>query len=697
MNRATTPGKPCAALPRALAIAAAFIGAVAGAFLLLQAQPPAATAESPLTLVSNTGQTTAADGHTVYGDTYHAAQMFTTGDNGGTYAITSVTVDFHNIQNTATAVADISVTINPTRDDPPLPYSPICELDPPSTFSSSGIHTFTAPTDDLGCQILEAETEYFVEVSHQHPYQTSKNVSLKYTESTIEDASSASGWSIEDNRTNFDESLTGVRYNRWTRTANTAFRIQIKGTSNEPPTLTMQVAGAPLNDPPAYSVLGLGTLELSAAATDPEGGAIEYAWYTDHGWFSINYGTNTTWNGPAAKAEPYDVTIRVYATDERNAYTSAAVTVTVTPGPIPTTPSNLQATVSTANHVSLSWTNNHAADEITDMVIQRQEDDQWHTLLAIPKSTTSRDLGQGPPGETLKFRIQISTSTGLTVHSDVLEVTTRQGAPAPKHFYAHRPTQTTVVLSWTTVETAAEYLLEYRKQGESVWTRINGDFDHLPSTNSLRRVRTTVTGLECDTPYDFRVAARANGATTIGGHSHPSEFFGKYSTTSTATGVCPQKHVVTNLLISVEPLCATVTWTPQTGPVGTGHRVQRRTYSNDPNASTDYTTLSESLSQKHTASFLTNTVARPLPRLLDRIPDRRIPTFIHRASRHQQGQTIRRSVFVHHHLRTQRPAGPGRQRQAHPQLTVPAHPGLGRNIRPLDHRIPRRTTRLPPH
>ena len=73
------------------------------------------------------------------------------------------------------------------------------------------------------------------------------------------------------------------------------------------------------------------------------------------------------------------------------------------------------------------------------------------------------------------------------------------GAPAPRHFAAYWPTQTSITLSWFTVETAAEYKLEFRKHGESDWIRISGDFDHLPSTSDHRDAFGVAAGLDCET------------------------------------------------------------------------------------------------------------------------------------------------------------------------------------------------------
>ena len=167
------------------------------------------------------------------------------------------------------------------------------------------------------------------------------------------------------------------------------------------------------------------------------------------------------------------------------------------------------------------------------------------------------------------------------------------GAPAPRHFAASWPTQTSITLTWFTVETAAEYKLEYRKQGESEWTRISGDFDHLPSTSDHRDAFGVAAGLECETRYEFRASARGSGETRNDGSRYSSTLFGSYATTSAQTGECAEVERVTNLLVSVEPRCATLTWTPPSGDRDTGYRVERYSYTNNRNQVTEPETLVE--------------------------------------------------------------------------------------------------------
>ena len=92
-------------------------------------------------------------------------------------------------------------------------------------------------------------------------------------------------------------------------------------------------------------------------------------------------------------------------------------------------------------------------------------------------------------------------------------------------------------------------------------------------------------GLDCETDYDFRLSVRGSGDTRNDGDRYPSTMFGSYATTSGQTGKCAQAEEVTNLLVSIEPDCATLTWTPPSGNRDTGYRVERYSYTDNRNRS----------------------------------------------------------------------------------------------------------------
>ena len=163
--------------------------------------------------------------------------------------------------------------------------------------------------------------------------------------------------------------------------------------------------------------------------------------------------------------------------------------------------------------------------------------------------------------------------------------------PAVRGFTAADESQDAVALSWWSERGAAEYELEHRKQGDTGnWTRVTrGDFDHLPSTSGNRSLTAIATGLECNTTYDFRIRLRGSGDILL-------NIFGPHTEVSQKTGQCAQPDRPTNLMYTLAPDCATLTWTAPTGGDYTGVRIRRLTRGDD-----NYTVIHESLNSRPTS------------------------------------------------------------------------------------------------
>ena len=144
--------------------------------------------------------------------------------------------------------------------------------------------------------------------------------------------------------------------------------------------------------------------------------------------------------------------------------------------------------------------------------------------------------------------------------------------PPVRGFIAVDESQDAVALNWWSERGAAEYELEYRKQGDTgAWTPVTrGDFDHRPSTSYNRSLTGIATGLDCETTYDFRIRLRGSGDLLLNA-------FGPHTQISQKTGQCAQPDRPTNLMYTLAPDCATLTWTAPTGGDYTGVRIRRLT------------------------------------------------------------------------------------------------------------------------
>ena len=350
-----------------------------------------------------------------------------------------------------------------------------------------------------------------------------------------------------------------------------------------------------VSQPPAVSATADPTtvypgefVTLRGVATDPDGDPLTYLWTSDGGGDFTPFAATPqpAWFAPATETA-YTANLTLTATDEHGLSASVTVSVVVEPFPQPNAATGLSSEVADDNSVSLAWTipGQPRGVTIENVLVQQRnnrgafETPTWDTVVTLTGPATFAGVPALAADRDFFFRIRLTSTHGLTADSRPLNVRTRtEETPAPQHFAAVWPTQTSITLDWFTVETAAEYKLEYRKDGETEWTRTSGDFDHLPSTSDHRDAFGVAAGLDCETDYDFRLSARGNGETRNDGRRYPSGSFGATATTSAQTGECAQEERVTNLLVSVEPRCATLTWTPPSGDRDTGYRVERYSY-----------------------------------------------------------------------------------------------------------------------
>ena len=163
--------------------------------------------------------------------------------------------------------------------------------------------------------------------------------------------------------------------------------------------------------------------------------------------------------------------------------------------------------------------------------------------------------------------------------------------PPVRGFIVADESQDAVALSWWSERGAAEYELEYRKQGDTgAWTRVTrGDFDHRPSSSGNRLLTGIATGLDCNTTYDFRIRLRGSGDLLL-------DAFGPHTEASQKTGQCAQPDRPTNLMYTLAPDCATLTWTAPTTGDYTGVRIRRLTRGDG-----NFTVIHEGLNSRPTS------------------------------------------------------------------------------------------------
>ena len=111
-------------------------------------------------LVRNTGQTSDGTTRTLTNSRSTRAQAFTTGPNTNGYDLDSIGFLFDDIDDTSTAGSQLTVTLR--ADSSGDPGNTLCTLSDPSSFTGSGVQTFTAPTSASNlCPTLTGNAIYF--------------------------------------------------------------------------------------------------------------------------------------------------------------------------------------------------------------------------------------------------------------------------------------------------------------------------------------------------------------------------------------------------------------------------------------------------------------------------------------------------------------------------------------------------------
>ena len=151
--------------------------------------------DTDVVLVRNTGVGVADGSASLTSSFPKRAQGFNTGANVPGYALSGIGIKFNAIDNTSTADSHLTVTLNANSNG--NPGASLCTLTNPSSFTSSGVHTFDAPTTDP-CPTLAASTTYFLVV--ERVTFTTDKIEVNIADSGDQDPDSAAGWSIGNDR-----------------------------------------------------------------------------------------------------------------------------------------------------------------------------------------------------------------------------------------------------------------------------------------------------------------------------------------------------------------------------------------------------------------------------------------------------------------------------------------------------------------
>ncbi|MDQ3016752.1 MAG: fibronectin type III domain-containing protein [Bacteroidota bacterium] len=206
----------------------------------------------------------------------------------------------------------------------------------------------------------------------------------------------------------------------------------------------------------------------------------------------------------------------------------------------------------TDSTATLNWSD---VDGATSYAIQiRLMNGVWTDVPGSPTTDNSINVTGLIPNSTYEWRMQVNClgSTYSTWLAPVMFVTGNSGGcSTPGNLSADNVTLTTALLSWSEVQGAESYSVEYRALPNGGWILIPGSWI---DTNFVE-----LDSLIPHTTYEWRVRANCTG----GLHSFYSGI-GQFTTTDQSPCTSP-----TNLSTdSVTETTATISWSPVAGAVG---------------------------------------------------------------------------------------------------------------------------------
>jgi titin len=184
-----------------------------------------------------------------------------------------------------------------------------------------------------------------------------------------------------------------------------------------------------------------------------------------------------------------------------------------TPDSPPAAPARLVITAVTYNQISLQWVAGSANQ--SGFQLERSPDGStWTKLADVAGNATTYTDNTVQPQTRYFYRLRAVNAAGPSGYSSVVDATTPAGPPAsPQNLVATAVSTTQINLSWTTIATATNVLVERSPNGNDGWSQIaslTGD-----ATSYADQ------GLTPNTRYYYRI--RATNASGTGPYSNVAD------------------------------------------------------------------------------------------------------------------------------------------------------------------------------
>ena len=530
--------RPSPVLFLPLMIATASLGAIIAAVVLFGSPAPAHA--NGVVLVSNIGQTEdlLPDGFAIL--SFDVAQSFTSGGTQSSYWLDSVDL---SVKKGPTSSGDLTVSIHAHKSSGDEPGALLYTYTSPANLAA-GTRTFSAPDHTSP---LAGSTKYWVRVAYTGGGVTPE---LWQADTTDEDSSSASGWSIGDTKSNF---IGGD----WVEIDGDPIKIRVNG-STEPKYVSntgqtsasghvqagtnthaqgFATGGGPVGfflgsiDLDVKRAPGSGTLkvtvreqnssdkpgDLKYVLSNPPviGTGIQRFHAPEGAWLdrNTNYYVRIVYTGGGTQPR-FKVTAsgsedsgsysgwivfqdRNYRPQASGSWTAGANPIKISvnaPGadpPAPAAPTNLSAVAGTGQ-ISVSWDNPENIS-IRKYQYNTESGASFSHMNGSNQDTTSFTVQNLTNGVEYTLAIRASNLTGEGSAATVT-ATPRWAAPAD---LTATPGDRLVTLNWTDPGMSGITKYQYSTNGGSTFTDISG--------SSATTTSYTVTSLNRDTEYNLAV------------------------------------------------------------------------------------------------------------------------------------------------------------------------------------------------
>ena len=268
--------------------------------------------------------------------------------------------------------------------------------------------------------------------------------------------------------------------------------------------------------------------------------------------YSINNSSFTTFSDGTSTSTSATITgltgntIYYFKVSAVNSIGSGSLTSSVSTTIRPTTPgipTGLVNGTQTTSSVPLSWTAPNANDDngISDYVIYYSTNGSTYSLFSDGTSSATSATVTGLNSNTLYY-FKVAASNSITTGSNSSSIQVITVPNPPTALTTSSPTTSSLALSWTAPSGSqtTDYLVQYSINNSS-WTTFN---DGASTTTS-----TTITGLNSNTLYYFRVATVAN----------PTSSYSSSGTGTTTPGAS------TSFTTTSDAVSVSLSWTAPTG------------------------------------------------------------------------------------------------------------------------------------